>query len=143
MKTTEVNFEDFFKGVQTTSNNANSLGANAIYKSIAEFQNNSEISIFLKSDGITLNRNKIRKHFRALLGNAVNFQKGKYIVTSKENVKIFMKFCTQIYSVFNQQNFMQYDLYSVANVCKSNKDDNLQYVSKQLEVIREYIKTNF
>lgn len=143
MKTTGVNFEDFFKGVQTKSTNASSFGANAIYKTIAEFQNNSEISIYLKSDGITLNRNKIRKHFRALLGNAVNFSKGKYQVTSKENVKIFMKFCTQIYACFNQQNFMQSDLYSVSNLCKSNKEDNLQYVAKQLEVIREFIKENF
>lgn len=143
MKTTDVNFEDFFKGVQVKNSNTSSFGANAIYKSIAEFQNNNEISIYLKSDGISLNRNKIRKHFRTLLGNAVNFQKGKYQVTSKENVKIFMKFCTQIYACFNQQNFMQSDLYSVSNLCKSNKEDNLQYVAKQLEVIREFIKTNF
>jgi hypothetical protein len=143
MKTTGVNFEDFFKGVQTKTNNANSFGANAIYKSVSEFQNNNEISIYLKSDGITLNRNKIRKHFRTLLGNAVSFQKGKYIVTSKENVKMFMKFCVNIYACFNQQNFMQYDLYSVSNLCKSNKEDNLQYISKQLETIQDYIKNNF
>lgn len=143
MKTTGVNFDDFFKGVQTKSTNLSSFGANAIYKSIAEFQNNEETMQYLKSDGITLNRNKIRKNFRKFLGNAVMFKSGKYQITSKDNVKIFMKFCVNIYACFNKSNFSNFELYSVENLCKSNKEDNLQYIAKQLETIRNFIKENF
>lgn len=143
MSTKVVDFDELFKNVSIKSNNSNSFGANAIYKTIAEFQQNDDTIQFLKSDGVTLNRNKIRKYFRSLLGGAVEFKKGKYQVTTKENVLKFMKFCVNIYACFNKSNFSNFELYSVENLCKSNKEDNLQYIAKQLETIRNFIKENF
>lgn len=145
MATKNLTFDEIFTNISVKNAKNSSFGNNAIYKTIQEFQNNDEISGFLKNDGITLNRSKLRKNFRNLLGCAVRYdaKSKKYIVTDKRNVLQFIKFCVSVYAVFNKNNWNNPENWNVSNLCKSNKEDNLQYIEKQVEIIKNYIKENF
>lgn len=144
-----ISVENLLAEIESTKiskNNVSSFGNNGIYKAISEFQQSKEFAKYLKSDGVSLNRNKIRKDFKNLLGGCAKFnpKTGKYECTKdKQSILQFLKFCKNIYNCFNDKNFNDWDLYSVENLCKSNKDENLDFVKNQLECVKNYLKTNF
>lgn len=134
------------ESTKISKNNVSSFGNNSIYKSIAEFQKNEEFAKYLKNDGVSLNRNKIRKDFKSFLGACAKFnaKTGKYECTgNKQSILMFLKFCKNIYNCFTDKNFNNWDLYSVENLCKSNKDENLDFVKNQLDCVKNYLKSNF
>lgn len=142
-KTNETISLSFLEEIENTkvSKNSNTFGASNIYKSIEYFQ--KENPTYLKSDGITLNRNKIRKHFQYFLNSCCPLQTN-YKVKSKDELKQFLAFCKGIYKCFdNPQNLLNPNYFNLENMCKTNQIENQSRVKKQLENIAEFIKENF